>query len=499
MDQELRKDIHSWKWLFLTNAYHSSERETMKHFNFLILLVLITSTASTIKPKVSVNDKAQSGNSAPKPVNTVANGPEQEFFILQTEHPANRLDGCTVSVGPINSILFGFKRPGRSILILKAKYPLIITEQSGLTARLRPGWDGTLGYSLYALDVESGSAGSGRVRLEIKPTPTEGGQTSAEFNTRNSRFPDKHANFLMWQQDWRNKLISRLMNGVLPARVPLEAKVLTTEDHPLFSLQKIRYKSLPDRSNTLLLSLPKNVSSQVPLLIALHGHEAKWGEADSGAFTSGHADDFCAYFAERGWAVVQPATMDHILQHAGWTLQGEWTWDAIVALDYAAALPEVDKQSIAVIGLSTGGHLAMNLLAMDDRVRSGVVGCILSTWNHYRERILFPPGCDCGILSQLGDWLEQCDWAALAAPKPVQFQHGRKDAMFCPGADPALIQPKWSTAVMPKEEFESAFSEVKRAYQLAGEPKHVKLYIHNDIHRVDNEAAYLFLNSEIMK
>ena len=81
----------------------------------------------------------------------------------------------------------------------------------------------------------------------------------------------------------------------------------------------------------------------------------------------------------------------------------------------------------------------MNLLALDDRVGSGVVGCVLSSWHHYRERMRIPPHCDCGILGQLGDLIEQCDWAALAAPKPVQFQHGRQDACYCPGADPELL------------------------------------------------------------
>ena len=376
---------------------------------------------------------------------------------------------------------------------------MIIKEKIGLTARLRPGWDGTLGYSLYALEVESVAAGSGQVRLEVSPAPKGGGQTPAEYNARSSRFPDTPATFLKWQQELRDKLTNRLMNGALPARVPLEPEVISTEDRPLFSLQRVRYKTRTDRSNILLLSLPKNVSGPVPLLIALHGHESKWGEADSRAFESGNPDDFCAYFAERGWAVVQPATMNHTLQHPGWTLQGEWTWDAMAALDYATALPRVDPQRVAVIGLSTGAHLAMNILALDSRVRYGVAGCILSTWNHYRKRILFPPGCDCGILGQLGDWLEQCDWAALAAPKPVQFQHGRKDAMFCPGADPALLQTDWSTAIMPKEEFDAAFNEVKRSYRLSGEAEHVQLHIHNDIHKVDNMAAYLFLNSEIKK
>ena len=118
------------------------------------------------------------------------------------------------------------------------------------------------------------------------------------------------------------------------------------------------------------------------------------------------------------------ATMNHTLRHADWTLQWEWAWDAMVALDYAATLADVDMDRVAVCGLSTGAHLSMNVLALDARVKAGVVGCILSTWNHYERRFRIPPHCDCGIHAQLGGILAQCDWAALAAPKPVMFQHG---------------------------------------------------------------------------
>ena len=464
------------------------------------LLVLFTTTASfafifnSSDPGISI--KAKSAEICPGKAD---NDPESELFVLQPQHPAYRLDGCILTSRKSDSLLFEIRRPGHSVLVLKATAPLMIKKQSGLTARLRPGWDGTLGYSLYALDVEAGATGSGMVCLISTPVSAGLAQSQSEIDTRSSRFPDNPEAFIKWQTEWRNKLAVRLMNGGLPKRVPLEAEVLDTEDHPTFTLRRVRYKTQADRSNTLLISLPKNVSGAVPLLIALHGHETTWGEAAEGAFTNGHADDFCAYFAERGWAVVQPATMNHTLQHPGWTLQGEWSWDAMVALDYATSLPEVDVQHISVCGLSTGGHLAMNLLALDDRVGSGVVGCVLSTWHHYRERMRIPPHCDCGILGQLGDLIEQCDWAALAAPKPVQFQHGRQDASYCPGADPALLNTEWNTSVMPEEEFGAIFTEVKKAYNLTREPENVKLYFHEEGHRVNNEAAFGFLMTDSVK
>lgn len=467
----------------------------MKKLNSGLLVLFLLTTSYAFINNYLVSGKSVNTNIA----ETISAGTndvrESSIFVLQPEHPACRLNGCTVTLSDSNSLLFKITQPGHSVLVLRSKAPLMIAEQKGLTAVLRPGWDGTLGYSLYALDVEAGASGSGKVSLIIQPVMSGLAESQSEFDERISRFPDDPEAFLRWQQEWKNKLACRLMKGGLPERVPLDARVLETEDHPSFTLYRVRYQTQSDRSNTLLISLPKNISGRVPLLIALHGHEATWGEADTAAFTKGRSDDFCAYFAERGWAVVQPATMNHTLQHAGWTLQGEWTWDAMVALDYATSLPEVDSGRISVCGLSTGGHLAMNLLALDDRVKSGVAGCILSTWHHYRERMRIPPHCDCGILGQLGDFLEQCDWAALAAPKPVQFQHGRQDPSYCPGADPALLNTEWNTSIMPEKEFAAVFTEVKKAYQLTGGSGHVKLLFHNDGHRVNNEAAYKFLMS----
>jgi hypothetical protein len=362
---------------------------------------------------------------------------------------------------------------------------------------LRPGWDGTLGYAHYGLEIVTTGPGTGWAQLELEPVHAGEPQDPAALAARPSRFPDDGVAFRQWQAEYRQRLAARLMNGGLPASVPPAAEVLASDERQEFSLRRVRYRSQADRTNTLLLSLPRCAQGPAPLLVALHGHEAGWGEADAGAFAAGHADDFCAHFAARGWAVLQPATMNHSLQHRGWTLQGEWTWDAMAALGYASGLPEIDASRVAVCGLSTGAHLAMNLLALDDRVQAGVVGCILSTWHHYRERLRFPPGCDCGILGQLGDWLEPCDWAVLAAPKPVQFQHGRQDACFCPGADPALLKPEWFTAVMPVAEFDAAWAELSRGYRMAGAAGRASLYIHEQTHRVDPAAALAHITTAL--
>ena len=96
-----------------------------------------------------------------------------------------------------------------------------------------------------------------------------------EFEKRPSQFPNDREGFRRWQDSYRIKLATWLMNGPLPIRVPLEAQVIETADFPQFTLRRVEYRSQRDRVNTLLLSLPKN-AKKAPLLLALHGHENTW-------------------------------------------------------------------------------------------------------------------------------------------------------------------------------------------------------------------------------
>ena len=426
--------------------------------------------------------------------------PADAEIRLQLDHARTDLSGITDVRLDGDLLRFRGLVNSRSFIVVRSDMPLSAGTTENCRAFLRPGWDGTLGYSLYGLQVETDGPGQASIELRsleppsspVTTAPNETARFRESLASRPSRFPVDAAGFTAWQERYRANLATWLMGGGLPKRVALEPETISSEDYGKFTLERVRYRTRPNRVNTLLLALPK-VDSRVPLLLALHGHEAKWGEADAGAFRKGHNDDFCAYFAERGWAVLQPATMNHTLQHEGWALQGEWTWDAIAALDYAASVPQVDMECVAVCGLSTGGHLAMNVLALDDRVKGGVVAGALSTWNHYSKRLRIPPGCDCGISTQLGARLAQCDWAALAAPRPVQFQHGRKDAVLGPGADPSGLQLKWGTGVLPQAEYDAVFAEVQRAYRLSGEPEAVETYFHPEGHGVDNQAAFEWL------
>lgn len=420
--------------------------------------------------------------------------------VIKSEHEDSRLEGLT-DISLIEGTLF-FKSENKTegFFVLESETPLFLQSANNVQAELFPGWDGSLGYKLYGIKFKVVRPGLCDILLQTIKPPAKAIPTSREeietykiqLESRPSKFPGEKSGFLNWQKSYRDSLAGLLMGGRLPDRVPRDIRVEFEKVYDNFKLYFISYQSLEDRRVKALLSIPKNME-KVPLLVALHGHETKWGVADSAAFRMGHIDDFCAYFATRGWAVLQPATMDHHLQHPDWTLQGEWTWDAMAAIDICSSYPTIQMDRIAVCGLSTGGHLAMNLLALDQRVKAGVVGCVLSTWNHYEKRFRIPPHCDCGISRQLSFTMEQCDWAALASPKPVQFQHGRQDASFCPGAAEQMLDLKWNTGILPQEEYEAMFSEISRAYGLFEKREFVNTVYHAGPHRINNEQAFDWL------
>lgn len=420
--------------------------------------------------------------------------------VIRFEHEANRLEGFTDISLKEGTLSFESGSNREGFIVIESNAPLILKSTNNVVATLFPGWDGTLGYKLYGIRFKVVQPGSGEIQLQVIEPPDQAIPTSREeieayknqLDSRLSKFPEEESSFLNWQKRYRDSLAGILMGGVLPDKVPGDIEIEIEIEYENFWLYSFSYQSLADRRNKALLSIPKN-TEKVPLLVALHGHETTWGIADSGTFRMGHIDDFCAYFANRGWAVLQPATMNHQLQHPDWTLQGEWSWDAMAAIDICASYPSIQMDQLAVCGLSTGGHLAMNLLALDPRIKAGVVGCVLSTWNHYEKRFRIPLHCDCGISQQLSPIMEQCDWAALASPKPVQFQHGLLDPSFCPEVDEQLLDLKWNTGIIPAEEYEAMFAEISRAYGIFEKRGHVSTIYHNEPHSINNEKAFDWL------
>jgi dienelactone hydrolase len=101
--------------------------------------------------------------------------------------------------------------------------------------------------------------------------------------------------------------------------------------------------------------------------------------------------------------------------------------DDQMALDYLFSRQEVDRQRVAVTGISMGATRSWWLMAMDDRIKTGVaVGCLTRYQDLIEEQKLKAHG----IYYFVPGILNHFDTEAiisLIAPRPILFMTGDED------------------------------------------------------------------------
>ncbi|WP_284986284.1 acetylxylan esterase [Arthrobacter sp. fls2-241-R2A-172] len=130
---------------------------------------------------------------------------------------------------------------------------------------------------------------------------------------------------------------------------------------------------------------------------AVSGQQSLWREAGVKPSASALYDAAAAAHEE---TVAKAATL------LGSSLAGTVAHDDLAALDILSSLPGVDQHRIGCLGFSGGGGRAMLLAALDSRIRSYVVTCMMTTFASLlpsyldaHSWLLHSPG-----LAQLGDW-----------------------------------------------------------------------------------------------
>jgi dienelactone hydrolase len=129
--------------------------------------------------------------------------------------------------------------------------------------------------------------------------------------------------------------------------------------------------------------------------------------------------------AERGSAGELTASKFNLW--VGRTLWGMILRDDLIALDYLASRKEVDPQRIGVMGMSMGATRAWWLMALDERLKTGVPICCLTRYQTLIQRDLLKAH---GIYYFVPNFLNHFDTeavVALIAPRPVLFLDGDRD------------------------------------------------------------------------
>ncbi|UKI29740.1 MAG: acetylxylan esterase [Lentisphaeria bacterium] len=218
-----------------------------------------------------------------------------------------------------------------------------------------------------------------------------------------------------------------------------------------FTVEKLLYESRPGLLVSANYYLPEKISGRHPAVLFLCGHSGT-GKAGDTYQMAAQALALCGFAVlipdpvgqgERGQfhgipgaeALSRNCTHEHNMYGKQLLLTGEFfgTWrvfDAVRALDWLLARPEVDATRVGVTGNSGGGTLTTYVNALDDRITMAAPCCYITRWWRHVENELpvdaeqTPPG-----LAAAGG--EMADMLFAAAPRPLLIC-GQRDDFFDP-------------------------------------------------------------------
>lgn len=224
-----------------------------------------------------------------------------------------------------------------------------------------------------------------------------------------------------------------------PARSSLNAEITHRVEREDYSIENVRFQSLPGFYVTGNLYRPAGSDrfgsgtdgpgdagfsgdGLRPAILNPHGH---WKEGRLNHEPAGSIPARCINFARQGyvafaWSMAgynDSTQLDHRSfgsdrkQLWGLSLMGLQLWNGIRSIDFLQSLPDVDNSRIACTGASGGGTQTFLLTAVDDRVRAAAPVNMVSA--HMQG------GCICENGPNLRIDTNNMEIAALAAPRPL--------------------------------------------------------------------------------
>lgn len=319
-----------------------------------------------------------------------------------------------------------------------------------------------------------------------------------------ARFSDPGA----WRRQARGKLLELLHYA--PAPVDPKPQIQERTDCGDYIRERLVFSTTPEIRVPAFVLVPKNASPPFPAIVALHDHGGfyLWGKEKIVNLPGEHPvlTDFrnryyggnaiAVELVRQGYLVIvidmfywgerrllldgdpadwreRPATMPaervsafnqragqneglvgRTIYSAGFTWPGVMFWDDIRTVDYLRSRSDVDKERIGCVGLSVGGLRSCHLLALDDRVKAGVVvGWMASFPAQLKKHILHTIGFT-KVVPGLYRHLDYPDVASLAMPRALLVINGRQDGLFdLDGVHRSFekLQACWKKAGMPEK------------------------------------------------
>ena len=257
-----------------------------------------------------------------------------------------------------------------------------------------------------------------------------------------------------WEQD-RGRIRAQVWEllGKLPPREhPPRVETVSREDRGDYWLEKFRFDNGAGATVPGYVLLPKGAAGKAPAILYCHWHGGEYEIGKEELFQARHTpeapgpalvkrgfvvlgiDAYC--FGERnGQGPGGPEEKGREGEESaskfnlwvGRTLWGMMLRDDLMALDYLALRREVDAERIGVMGMSMGATRAWWLMALDERLKTGVSICCLTRYQNLIEHELLKAH---GIYYFVPNLLTHFDTeaiVALIAPRPVLFLDGDQD------------------------------------------------------------------------
>lgn len=183
------------------------------------------------------------------------------------------------------------------------------------------------------------------------------------------------------------------------AKAPLTTEILTTEELPEFTRQRVTYQVEDGVVTDGYLLTPKNIRGRLPAVVVFHQTTKTQAQQAAGLDASVPELMQGVQLVRRGYVVLCPrcyifnegadyAGNVAIMQqrHPDWTGMTRMTWDGIRAVDFLESLPNVDPTRIGALGHSLGAKEVLYAAAFDERYRAvvfseGGIGLGFSNWD----------------------------------------------------------------------------------------------------------------------
>jgi len=264
------------------------------------------------------------------------------------------------------------------------------------------------------------------------------------------------ADLRQWQEVDRAKVRTTLLQclGEMPPRPdPRLVKVISTEDHGDFTLERFQFHNGVDMDVPGIILIPKSHQGRVPAIIGLHGHGSAASNGKDVVATNANSSQLIGpSLVRKGYIVAvidgyfhgerigkgpggdrdnkdaQEANLFKLYLWQGRTLWGMMLRDQQCLIDYLQTRSEVDSERIGVTGMSMGCTGSWWLAAIDERIKALVGVCCFT---RFTELLAHGNLRAHGIYYFVPGLLTHFDSEAiysLIAPRPMLMLSGDQDA-----------------------------------------------------------------------